>query len=73
MFGKHHCKEAKDILKEANRKAVQQWSKDGAQLLKTFESVEEASGGDKALAVNIGRVCNGKEGRKNCMGVPMEV
>jgi hypothetical protein len=28
MFGKHHDDEAKELLKEANRKAVQQWSKD---------------------------------------------
>ena len=68
MFGKHHGDEAKELLKEANRKEVQQLSKDGTQLLRTFESVEEASGGDKALAVNIGRVCNGKEGRKTAGG-----
>ena len=68
MFGKHHDDEAKELLKEANRKEVQQWSKVGTQLLRTFGSVEEASGGDKALAVNIGRVCNGKEGRKTAGG-----
>lgn len=68
MFGKHHSEEARELLKEANVKAVQQWSKDGKELLRTFESVEEASGGDKALAVNIGRVCNGKEGRKTAGG-----
>jgi hypothetical protein len=68
MFGKHHGEEVKDLLKEANRKEVQQWSKDGTQILRTFGSVEEASGGDKALSVNIGRVCNGKEGRKTAGG-----
>ena len=68
MFGKHHTDEARELLKDANAKAVQQWSKNGKELLRTFESVEEAAGGDKALAVNIGRVCNGKEGRKTAGG-----
>ena len=68
MFGKHHDEEARELIRLANLKSVQQWSKDGTQLLRTFGSVEEASGGDKALAVNIGRVCNGKEGRKTAGG-----
>jgi group I intron endonuclease len=68
MFGKHHDEEAKELIRLANVKPVQQWSRDGTQLLRTFESVEEVSGGDKALAVNIGRVCNGKEGRKTAGG-----
>jgi len=68
MFGKHHQDYAKELLKEANRKEVQQWSKDGTQLLRTFGSVDEAAGDDKDLAVNIGRVCNGKEGRKTAGG-----
>ena len=68
MFGKHHDDEAKELLKEANRKPVQQWSKDGTQLLRTFGSVEEASGSNGALSVNIGRVCSGKEGRKTAGG-----
>ena len=68
MFGKHHDEEARELIRLANLKSVQQWSKDGTQLLRTFESVEEASGCDKALAVNIGRVCNGKEGRKTAGG-----
>jgi group I intron endonuclease len=68
MFGKHHDEDAKELIRLANVKPVQQWSKDGTQLLRTFESVEEASGGDGALAVNIGRVCNGKEGRKTAGG-----
>ena len=68
MFGRRHQEEAKELMKEANRKEVQQWSKDRTQLLRTFRSVEEASGGDGALAVNIGRVCNGKEGRKTAGG-----
>jgi group I intron endonuclease len=68
MFGKHHQHDAKDLIRDANRKEVQQWSKDGTRLLRTFESVEEAAGGDGALAVNIGRVCSGKEGRKTAGG-----
>lgn len=42
MFGKHHTEEARELLRGANVKAVQQWSKDGKELLRTFESVEEA-------------------------------
>ena len=68
MFGKHHDEEARELIRLANLKSVQQWSKDGTQLLRTFVSVEEASGGNGALAVNIGRVCNGKEGRKTAGG-----
>jgi len=68
MFGKHHDEEARELIRLANLKSVQQWSKDGAQLLRTFVSIEEASGGNGALAVNIGRVCNGKEGRKTAGG-----
>lgn len=68
MFGKHHDDEARELIRLANLKPVQQWSKDGTHLLRTFESVDEASGGDRALAVNIGRVCNGKEGRKTAGG-----
>lgn len=68
MFGKHHQDEAKELIRDANRKAVQQWSRDGTEFIRTFGSVEEASGGDANLAVNIGRVCNGKEGRKTAGG-----
>lgn len=68
MFGKRHDDEARDLIKLANLKSVQQWSKDGTQLLRTFESINEASGGNEVLAVNIGRVCNGKEGRKTAGG-----
>ena len=68
MFGKHHDEEARELIRLANLKSVQQWSKDGTQLLRTFVSVEEASGGNGALAVNIGRVCNGKERRKTAGG-----
>ena len=59
MFGKHHQDEAKELLKEANRKEVQQWSKDGTQLLRTFESVEEAARESGACSEHIGKVCKG--------------
>jgi group I intron endonuclease len=59
MFGKHHQDEAKELLKEANRKEVQQWSKDGTQLLRTFGSVEEAAKETGAHGEHIGKVCKG--------------
>ena len=60
MFGKHHDDEAKELLKEANRKAVQQWSKDGTQLLRTFESVEEATRATGSDGSHICKVCKGE-------------
>ena len=68
MFGKHHSEETRGLLREANNKQVQQWSKDTKTIIRTFDSIDEASGGDKNFAVNIGRVCNGKEGRKTAGG-----
>jgi group I intron endonuclease len=68
MFGKHHNESTKDLLRDANRKEVQQWSKDGSEFIRTFQSIEEASGNDAKLAVNIGRVCSRKEGRKTAGG-----
>jgi len=68
MFGKNHTDEARQLLREANSKPVQQWTKDGKTLLRTFETVDEASGGSRNFAVNIGRVCNGKEGRNTAGG-----
>jgi len=59
MFGKHHTDEAKELLKEANRKAVQQWSRDGTQLLRTFGSVEEATRETGAHGEHICKVCKG--------------
>jgi group I intron endonuclease len=59
MFGKHHDDEAKELLKEANRKEVQQWSKDGTQLIRTFQSVEEAAKESGACSEHIGKVCKG--------------
>ena len=59
MFGKHHGDEAKELLKEANRKVVEQWSKDETQLLRTFESVEEAAKETGADGSHIAKVCKG--------------
>jgi group I intron endonuclease len=66
MFGKHHQEEAKELLKEANRKEVQQWSKDGTQLLRTFRSVEEAMCMSGADGSHIAKVC--KKERKTAGG-----
>jgi group I intron endonuclease len=68
MFGKHHQDEAKDLLRDANRKEVQQWSKDGTELIRTFGSVEEAAKESGAQSEHIGKVCNRKEGRKTAGG-----
>jgi group I intron endonuclease len=68
MFGKHHQDEAKDLLRDANRKEVQQWSRDGTELLRTFRSIEEAAKESGAQSEHIGKVCNGKEGRKTAGG-----
>jgi group I intron endonuclease len=59
MFGKHHDEEAKELLKEANVKAVQQWSRDGKELLRTFGSVEEATRETGADGSHIAKVCKG--------------
>jgi len=59
MFGKHHTDEARQAMKEASAKPVQQWSKDGTQLLRTFESVEEAGRETGAHGEHIGKVCKG--------------
>jgi group I intron endonuclease len=59
MFGKHHDAEAKERIRLSNIKPVQQWSKDGTQLLRTFGSVEEAARGSGAYSEHIGKVCNG--------------
>lgn len=59
MFGKHHTDEARELLKDANKKAVQKWSKDGKELLRTFESVEEAARDSGARGEHICKVCKG--------------
>jgi group I intron endonuclease len=60
MFGKHHTEEARELLKDANVKAVQQWSKDGKELLRTFESVEEAARESGADGSHVAKVCRGE-------------
>jgi len=60
MFGKHHSKETREMLQTVNRKPVQQWSKDGKQMLKVFESVEEAMRETGAQGTHISKVCRGE-------------
>jgi group I intron endonuclease len=60
MFGKHHDEEAKKLIRLANVKPVQQWSKDGTQLLRTFESVEEATRESGADGSHICKVSKGE-------------
>ena len=60
MFGKHHQDEAKELIREANRKEVQQWSRDGSEFLRTFGSIEEAAEASGAQSEHIGKVCRGK-------------
>ena len=59
MFGKHHSDEARELLREANMKSVQQWTKNG-ELLRTFESIEEASSISGADGSHITKVCKGE-------------
>ena len=59
MFGKHHDEETRELIRLANLKSVQQWSKDGTQLLRTFESVEEATKTSGADGSHICKVCKG--------------
>jgi len=60
MFGKNHTDEARQLLREANSKPVQQWTKDGKTLLRTFETVDEASNETGAYGSHISKVCTGK-------------
>ena len=60
MFGKHHQDEAKDLLRDANRKEVQQWSKDGTELIRTFASIEDATRETGADGSHICKVCKGE-------------
>jgi hypothetical protein len=60
MFGKHHQDETKELLREANRKEVQQWSRDGFELLRTFRSIEEAAAESGADGSHITKVCKGE-------------
>jgi group I intron endonuclease len=59
MFGKHHTEDTKDLLRNSNRKEVQQWSKDGSEFIRTFPSIEEAAKDSGAHGEHIGKVCNG--------------
>jgi group I intron endonuclease len=60
MFGKHHQDESKELIREANRKEVQQWSRDGSELLRTFRSIEEAAVESGADGSHITKVCKGE-------------
>ena len=60
MFGKHHQDEAKDLIRDANRKEVQQWSKDGTELIMTFRSIEDATRKTGADGSHICKVCKGQ-------------
>jgi len=60
MFGKHHDEEARELIRLANLKSVQQWSKDGTQLLRTFVSVEEATRATGSDGSHISKVCKGE-------------
>jgi group I intron endonuclease len=60
MFGKHHTEDVRELIKEANVKAVQQWSKDGKELLRTFESIAEAGFLTGSYGSHITKVCKGE-------------
>lgn len=60
MYGKHHTENTRELLRDANKKAVQQWSQDGKELLRTFESVEEASKETGADGSHLAKVCKGQ-------------
>jgi group I intron endonuclease len=60
MFGKHHQDEAKDLLRDANRKEVQQRSRDGTEFIRTFMSIEDASQETGADGSHICKVCKGE-------------
>jgi len=60
MYGKHHTDETRNLLRTANKKVVQQWSRDGNGLLRTFESVEEAARETGSDGSHITKVCKGE-------------
>jgi len=60
MFGKHHQDEAKELIREANRKEVQQWSRDGTEFIRMFRSIEDASQETGADGSHICKVCKGE-------------
>jgi hypothetical protein len=58
MFGKNHSAETCQAIREARVKPVEQWSKDGSELLGTFGSIDEAF---KETGAGHGTdVCNGR-------------
>jgi group I intron endonuclease len=65
MFGKHHQDEAKDLLRDANRKEVQQWSKDGTELLRTFRSIEDAT---RETGADGSHICKVSKGERKTAG-----
>jgi hypothetical protein len=60
MFGKHHQGDARDLIRDANRKEIQQWSRGGTEILRTFGSVDEASRATGADPGHIPKVCRGE-------------
>lgn len=60
MFGKHHQDESKELIRDANRKEVQQWSRDGTEIIRMFGSIEEASHKTGADGSHICKVCKGE-------------
>lgn len=60
MFGKHHSDDTRESIKNFNKKPIQQWSKDGKEMLKVFESVEEAAKETGAVPNHIPKVCRGE-------------
>jgi group I intron endonuclease len=60
MFGKHHTEETRELLRDANKKPVEQWSKDGMELIRRFESVDEASTETGSVGSHITKVCKGE-------------
>jgi group I intron endonuclease len=65
MFGKHHQDEAKELLRDANRKEVQQWSRDGTELLRTFGSIEEAT---RETGADGSHICKVSKGERKTAG-----
>jgi group I intron endonuclease len=65
MFGKHHQDEAKDLIRDANRKEVQQWSKDGTELIRTFGSIEDAT---RETGADGSHICKVSKGERKTAG-----
>jgi group I intron endonuclease len=65
MFGKHHQDEAKDLIRDANRKEVQQWSRDGSEFIRTFRSIEEAT---RETGADGSHICKVSKGERKTAG-----